>query len=285
MRLISMMHRNNGLCGFLSCLIALGPLACCAHAEEVKMYLHLPGVSDTAAPDSESDSSINAQALHTETSNSASHINMAYIEGGCFIMGSPEGEGDADEHPQHQVCLDGYYIDRYEVTQAEYERVVKKNPSVFNKCPNCPVEYVSWYEAKEYCEKIGKRLPSEAEWEFAARAGTEARYYWGNSPDTAYVWYAANSGNRTHPVGQKRPNAKGLYDMLGNVREWCADKFSDNIYRMSAVRDPLSSTGRFQVQRGGSWMDDARKVRSAARGSDDPKTRDSMIGFRCASSN
>ena len=86
-------------------------------------------------------------------------------------------------------------------------------------------------------------------------------------------------------MGQKRPNALGLYDMLGNVREWYANKFSDNMYRTSTVRNPLSSTGRFQVERGGSWMDDAKRVRCAARGSDEPKTRDSMIGFRCASNN
>jgi formylglycine-generating enzyme required for sulfatase activity len=256
-----------------------------ARADDVKMYLHLPGVSDTAAPDSESDSSINAQALHAEQPAGPSHINMAYIEGGCFVMGSPEGEGDPDEHPAHQVCLGGFYIDRYEVTQAEYEKMTKRNPSVFGKCPNCPVEYVSWDEAKEYCEKNGKRLPTEAEWEYAARAGSETRYYWGNAPDTACAWFASNAGHRTHPVGQKRPNAKGLYDMLGNVREWCADKFSDAFYRTSAVNNPLSSTGRFQVLRGGSWMDDAKKIRSGARGSEKPKARDSMIGFRCASDN
>ena len=282
MRLMSRICGAAAVHASLFCMCALGPQLCRASAEEIKMYLHLPGVSDTAAPDSESDSAINAEALKSEPA-APSHINMAFIEGGCFIMGSPEGEGDADEHPQHQVCLDGFYIDRYEVTQAEYERVAKKNPAVFNKCPSCPVEYVSWGEAKDYCEKTGKRLPTEAEWEFAARAGTETRYFWGNSPDTACAWLAANSGNRTHPVGQKRPNANGLYDMLGNVSEWCADKFSDNIYRMSAVRNPVAGTGRYQVHRGGSWMDDAKKIRSTARGSDDPKTRDSMIGFRCAS--
>lgn len=252
-------------------------------AEEMKIYLHVPGVNDTVQADTESDSSINAQAVQDEPAQGPSHANMARIEGGCFVMGSPEGVGDADEHPQHQVCLDDFYIDRYEVTQAEYERVAQKNPSVFNKCPECPVEYVSWYEARDFCEKVGKRLSTEAEWEFAARGGSESRYYWGNGIDTAYVWYAGNSGNRTHPVGRKRPNANGLYDMLGNVAEWCSDNFSENTYRMSAVRNPVSSSGRYQVHRGGSWMSDATKVRSTARGSDNPKTRDSTIGFRCAS--
>jgi formylglycine-generating enzyme required for sulfatase activity len=209
---------------------------------------------------------------------------MAHVKGGCFIMGSLEGEGDPDEHPQHKVCPDDFYIDRYEVTQADYEKTMNKNPSVFGGCPECPVEYVSWNEAKAYCEKIGKRLPTEAEWEYAARGRSESRYYWGNALDTASVWYGANSQNRTHPVGQRRPNAYGLYDMLGNVREWCSDMFSDNIYRMSAVYNPKVAGGRYAVLRGGSWNDNANKVRTAARSSDVPKTRDSTNGFRCASS-
>jgi|WetSurMetagenome_2_1015567.scaffolds.fasta_scaffold00025_36 formylglycine-generating enzyme len=256
-----------------------------ADADDVKIYLHFPGDTEAVQPDSESDSAINAQALRVEAPAGPSHVNMARIEGGCFIMGSPEGEGDPDERPQHQVCLDPFYIDRYEVTQAEYERVMKKNPSTFAGCPDCPVEYVSWFEAKDYCEKTGKRLPTEAEWEYAARGGAATRYYWGSSADGECAWYARNSGNKTHPVGQRRPNANGLYDMLGNVREWCADRFSDNMYRVSAVKNPVSTTGRFQVERGGSWVDDATKIRCSSRGSDEPKTKDSMIGFRCASSN
>jgi formylglycine-generating enzyme required for sulfatase activity len=216
-------------------------------------------------------------------STKSDHVNMAHVSGGCFVMGSLEGEGDPDEHPQHKVCLDAFYIDRYEVTQAEYEKVMKKNPSVFGGCPNCPVEYVSWAEAKAYCEKTGKRLPTEAEWEYAARGGNEKRYYWGSSMDTGCIWYDANSSGRTHPVGQRRPNGYGLYDMLGNVREWCSDMFSDNIYRMSAVHNPKVAGGHYAVLRGGSWNDDAAKVRTAARSSDVPKTHDSTNGFRCAS--
>jgi sulfatase modifying factor 1 len=255
------------------------------YAEEIKMFLPEPGSQENETTDSAfAEHDTTEEKVEEQKALGPDRINMAFIEAGCFIMGSPEGEGDADEHPQHNVCLDAYYIDRYEVTQEEYERTIHKDPAVFGKCPNCPVEYVSWLEAKEYCEKNGKRLPTEAEWEFAARAGTETRYYWGNSADTACAWFAANAGNRTNPVGRKRPNGHGLYDMLGNVSEWCADKFSDHTYRMSAMNNPLSITGRYPVVRGGSWIDDAVKIRSASRGSENPKTRDSMIGFRCAAS-
>jgi formylglycine-generating enzyme required for sulfatase activity len=265
-------------------------------AKDIKLYLPDLASQDSAKEDSAAratDSLLRADsiaraALENPSSGSASsksdHANMAHVSGGCFVMGSMEGEGDPDEHPQHRVCLDAYYIDRYEVTQEEYERAMKKNPSVFSGCPNCPVEYVSWAEAKAYCEKEGKRLPTEAEWEYAARGGNETRYYWGNSMDPECVWYSENSSNRTHPVGMKRPNGYGLYDMLGNVREWCGDMFSDNIYRMSAVYNPKVAGGRYGVLRGGSWNDNAAKVRPAARSSDLPKTRDSTNGFRCASS-
>jgi formylglycine-generating enzyme required for sulfatase activity len=253
------------------------------YAEKIKIFLREPGAGDKAQADSAvADSAAPDDGQEKTKAGGTPRINMAWIESGCFVMGSPEAEGDADEHPQHRVCLSGYYIDRYEVTQEEYAKVLKKNPSVFSKCPNCPVEYVSWNDAREYCERTGKRLPTEAEWEYAARAGSETRYFWGNGIDTGYVWYGANSGHRTHPVGQKRPNARGLYDMLGNVREWCSDRFSDNTYRTSTVNNPLSVTGHFPVLRGGSWMDEAKKVRCTARASENPKTKDSMIGFRCA---
>ncbi|HUI93614.1 MAG TPA: formylglycine-generating enzyme family protein [Chitinivibrionales bacterium] len=249
---------------------------------DIKIFLPEPGAENKAADSVSADTAEPGDDAEKKQAAPPSRINMAWIESGCFVMGSPDGEGDPDEHPQHRVCLSGFYMDRYEVTQEEYQRLTKKNPSVFSKCPNCPVEYVSWTEAKEYCERTGKRLPTEAEWEYAARGGTQTRYFWGNSMDTAYVWYQANAGNKTHPVGQKRPNPFGLYDMLGNVREWCSDRFSDNTYRTSTVNDPVSVTGRYPVMRGGSWMDDAKKVRCMARASENPKTKDSMIGFRCA---
>ncbi len=279
-------------------LIAAGFLAAVAvsspKAHDIKLYLPDLASQDSAQADSAAratDSimradSIARAALENESAQSghkSDHSNMAHINGGCFVMGSLEGEGDPDEHPQHKVCLDAYYIDRYEVTQEEYEKVMNKNPSVFAGCRNCPVEYVSWTDAKSYCEKVGKRLPTEAEWEYAARGGSDSRYYWGRGIDTGCLWYFENSSSRSHPVGQKRPNGYGLYDMLGNVREWCSDMFSDNIYRMSAVYNPRVLEGKYAVLRGGSWNDNASKVRTAARSSDVPKTHDSTNGFRCAS--
>jgi formylglycine-generating enzyme required for sulfatase activity len=253
------------------------------YAAEIKIFLK----SSEYSSDSQNVGDKDTQYSQDETETSSDHlnkekyINMKWIEPDCFIMGSPEGEGDFDEHPQHKVCLKGYYIDRYEVTQKEYEKITGKNPSVFSNCPECPVEYVSWQEAKEYCDRIGKRLPTEAEWEYAARAKSEKRYYWGNNIDTSYLWYSANSNSRTHPVGKKKPNAFGLYDMLGNVREWCLDKFSENTYRLSEINNPVATTGKYPVLRGGSWLDDENKVRCAARASEKSKTKDSNIGFRC----
>jgi len=273
-------------------LLLIPALLFSVSAENIKLYLPDISTNESAKADSAAaamDSLLHADSIaraaleNAQTDSKSDHANMAHLNGGCFIMGSLEGEGDPDEHPQHRVCLDPFYIDRYEVTQAEYEKVMKKTPAVFGRCPECPVEYVSWAEAKEFCERTGKRLPSEAEWEFAARGGNDTRYYWGNAIDTACVWYSANSGGRTHPVGQKRPNGYGLYDMLGNVREWCNDMFSDNIYRMSTVHNPKVVGGRFAVLRGGSWNDNTQKIRTAARSSDVPKTRDSTNGFRCAS--
>ncbi|MEK6591128.1 MAG: formylglycine-generating enzyme family protein, partial [Nitrospinota bacterium] len=119
-----------------------------------------------------------------------------------------------------------FYIDKYEVTQREYKQVMGDNPSYF-KCDDCPVENVIWYEADEYCRRVGKRLPTEWEWEKAAKGGTTTKFYWGDSEimSDVYAWYYENSGSKTHPVGQKNPNAYGLYDMLGNVWEWTSSDY------------------------------------------------------------
>jgi len=210
---------------------------------------------------------------------------MVWITGGTFWMGSPEGEGSDDEKPRHQVTVDGFYMDKTEVTQAEYERVMGNNPSIFKGCPYCPVENVSWHDAKAYCDKVGKRLPTEAEWEYAARAGTTTPYYWGNGSPDVYAWYKDNSGEKTQPVGQKKPNAWGLYDMSGNVWEWCSDWYGEKYYAESPGQNPQGPTGgQYRVLRGGSWDLYPEFLRSANRYRFEPVFRNLNFGFRCVRS-
>ena len=207
---------------------------------------------------------------------------MVWIPGGAFGMGSPDGEGAADEHPQHEVKVNGFYMDKFEVTRAEYERVMGQNPTHFKDCPNCPAENVAWISANEYCKKVGKRLPTEAEWEYAARAGTRTKYYWGNEMDSSYAWYDKNSNQRTHPVAQKRPNRFGLADMSGNVWEWCADWYESTYYQKNVLDNPKGpDTGQYRVMRGGSWGYGSYSLRCACRNWGYPASRSYFVGFRC----
>jgi formylglycine-generating enzyme required for sulfatase activity len=209
---------------------------------------------------------------------------MAKIPAGSFMMGSPSEVGEKDEHPQHNVSINSFRMDKTEVTQAEYTKVMGSNPSSFENCPNCPVENVNWSEAKSYCEKVGKRLPTEAEWEYACRAGSSTSYYWGNDMNDAYSWYDGNSSNKTHPVGEKKANAWGLYDMSGNVWEWCSDWYDEKYYSKSPEqKNPTgANSGQFRVLRGGSWVNDGSYLRSGNRSGLNPDGRYDDLGFRCA---
>lgn len=204
---------------------------------------------------------------------------MAVIPAGEFLMGSEELE---DEKPVHAVNLPAFAIDNFEVTQNNFQRVMKSNPSRFTG-DWLPVEKVTWFEARDYCLKVGKRLPTEAEWEKAARAGTVTRYHWGDEMDDEYAWRWENAQRKTHPVGQKRPNAYGLFDMAGNVMEWVSDWYGENYYSESPESSPKGSfTGKHRVLRGGSWKDLADTFRSACRSWDLPVGRFDNFGFRCA---
>ena len=202
-------------------------------------------------------------------------LEMVEISGGKFRMGSPEGEGHDDERPQHEVTVPNFFMGKYPVTQAQYEAVMGKNPSRFKENgANRPVEKVSWNNAKEFCRKLSEltgknyRLPSEAEWEYACRAGTQTKYYFGDSDSNLdeFAWYGSNSESRTHEVGEKLANAFGLHDMHGNVWEWCEDSWHDNYKKAptdgSAWVDKKSEG---YVSRGGSWSNYAVNCRSAFR--------------------
>jgi formylglycine-generating enzyme required for sulfatase activity len=218
---------------------------------------------------------------------------FVWIEPGTFVMGSPSSEvGRSDGEFQHTVTLtQGFWLSDHEVTQSEYQSVMGINPSFFKGDLNRPVETVSWEDAVRYCQRLTEReraaglitareayrLPTEAEWEYAARAGTrEARH----GELDAIAWWFGNSGNQTRPVKQKAPNAWGLYDMIGNVWEWCSDWYG--AYPTGNVTDPMgASSGSDRVDRGGGWGSGTERVRSAYRDGDDPGAR-FTLGFRPA---
>lgn len=219
---------------------------------------------------------------------------LRWILPGSFMMGSPkdeEGRFD-DEGPQHAVELTkGFWLFDTPCTQALWHAVMGNNPSRFTGRGReaCPVERVSWEDCQEFIVKLNVllpglelRLPTEAEWEYACRAGTRTARY---AEDLdAIAWYSENSGDKTHPVKQKQPNAWGVYDMLGNVDEWCHD--GHRPYTRAPQVDPLGPTtrGAVRVVRGGHWSGDARDVRAADRDWVHPGDRDVYLGFRCASS-
>lgn len=217
--------------------------------------------------------------------------NMVYVEGGTFTMGATSKlrfDAYSNEIPVHKVTLSPYYISKYEVTQMEWKAVMGSNPSYY-KGDNLPVENVSWNDCQAFIRKLntltGKnfRLPTEAEWEFAARGGNNSRgYKYSGSNDLGSVaWYAGNSGIKTHPVGQKSPNELGLYDMTGNVWEWCQDW--KGTYQSSAQTNPTGPlSGSFRVNRGGSCYRHARICRVSNRDNITPSGSDSFIGLRLA---
>jgi formylglycine-generating enzyme required for sulfatase activity len=214
-----------------------------------------------------------------------------------FMMVSPDSDAEAydAEKPAHHVTISQpFYLGKYPVTQTQWEAVMGNNPSEFKGNPNRPVEMVSWKDVQTFMRKLNEResgrvyrLPTEAQWEYAARAGTTtARYE--NDVD-AIAWYKANSSSVTHEVGQKLPNAWGLYDMLGNVWEWVQDWYAREYYRHSSIVDPQGpDAGAVRVNRGGSWHDDAQVVRAAFRfwsvPDDRLDDRFDDLGFRCSSS-
>jgi formylglycine-generating enzyme required for sulfatase activity len=229
-------------------------------------------------------------------------MKLVSISAGTFMMGSPESEEErSEDEVQHEVTLTkDFYLGVTQVTQAQYQKVMGENPSYFQgdkvkgDSSNHPVEMVSWEDVVEFCKKLSAlpeekaagrvyRLPTEAEWEYACRAGSTTAFSFEESPEQLgdYAWYDDNSGDRTHPVALKKPNALGLFDMHGNVWEWCSDCYGE--YPEGAVSDPTGSEeGSIRVLRGGSWHYEAAGCRSASRAGGSPSFRDNFIGFRVA---
>ena len=239
---------------------------------------------------------------------------MVLIPAGEFLMGGADDEAHSNEQPVHPVYVDTFYMDRYLVTNAQYKVFVDANPqwrkdliprdycdgdylhswnggSYPDGKGNHPVTGVSWYAAMAYARRVGKRLPTEAEWEKAARGGLVGmKYPWGNTIDANMANYEENIGDTT-PVDRYMPNRYGLYDMSGNVDEWCFDAYDETFYANSPHRNPVAggqvgnnftSVELNRVLRGGSWLLSARTLRVAARGINTPPYAGNLIGFRCA---
>lgn len=223
-------------------------------------------------------------------------FEMVPVEGGTFTMGATAEQGGADdrENPAHEVTVSGFAIGKYPVTQALWEAVMGENPSMFEGNSSRPVESVSWEDCREFIEELNARLglpdasgrsfrlPTEAEWEYAARGGNRSRgYRYSGSDDIGEVaWYDRNSSNgTTHPVGEKGPNELGVYDMSGNVWEWCGDWYGN--YPSEAERDPTGpSSGSSRVLRGGSWDGNARGCRVSYRYYSPPGSGSRNFGLR-----
>jgi len=208
-------------------------------------------------------------------------IERVLVKAGTFTMGDNEMG-----YPEHQVTLTkDFYISKYPVTQSQYKAVMGTNPSdaAYGIGDSYPVNMVSWDEAVAFCQKVGGRLPTEAEWEFAARGGNESKgYIYSGSNNLSEVgWYGENSNSTSHPVGTKSPNELGIHDMSGNVWEWVSDR--DGSYPSGSVTDPTGPvTGSYRVNRGGGWSYGAWSCRVANRSSNSPSGRDRNLGLRVA---
>ena len=210
---------------------------------------------------------------------------MIFVEGGTFQMGSSSGE--SDEKPVHSVALSAFNIGKYEVTQAQWKAVMGNNPSNFTGCDDCSVENVSWNDVQQYISKLnsqtGKnyRLPTEAEWEFSARGGKSSKGYTysGSNDLNSVAWNTDNSGSKTHTVGGKQANELGIYDMSGNVWEWCSDWYGT--YNSYSETNPTgASLGQIRVLRGGGWYFYAYSCRTANRNWLNPASGNNDYGFR-----
>ena len=224
--------------------------------------------------------------------------NMVRIDGGKFYMGCISDK-DSDcyywEKPGHEVEVSTFYLNKFPVTQSEWQAVVGTKPWFSKDCPNCPIEDVTWFDAQVFINMLNQltgryyRLPTEAEWEFAAKGGTKSLgyKYSGSNNASIVAWYDANSGKTSHVVGTKLPNELGLYDMSGNVWQWCADWFDDKYYSKNVTDNPAGPTSGqvhdfYRSCRGGSWWAEMNNSRVTNRDRYPPDGRDDDVGFRLA---
>ena len=253
----------------------------------------------SASVDSPTNSQPTPLAVKTKISSTDGMV-MVYVPAGEFLMGSKDDVGNGNEHPQHTVSLDAYWIDQTEVTNAMYEKCVTagvctdlgSNASNTRKeyfgnaaYADYPVIFVNWYQAQAYCKWAARELPTEAQWEKAARGTDGEAYPWGNETPTKDIAnYNANKGDTTK-VGSYAAGASpyGAYDMAGNVWEWVADKYDEQYYSSSPASNPTgAASGKYQILRGGSWYNLGTDIRSAYRSGVSPSVFYYDTGFRCA---
>lgn len=235
---------------------------------------------------------LNAQVMTKNEIGQYVDAQMVRVEGGAFSMGCPWSEGENcedDERPVQKITLAGFAIAKVEVTQRLWQSLMDNNPSYFPSCPECPVEQVSFEDVKLFIERLnhlsGKsyRLPTEGEWEFAARGGSKSNSskFSGSNEVNQIGWFWDNSSNATHPVAQKLPNELGLFDMSGNVWEWCQDWYA--AYTSKPLSNPTGpSSGNYRVIRGGAWNYHEGGCRNSCRYSFFPDKRGMSLGFRLA---
>ena len=258
------------------------------------LFLSLVMIGNQSCQKTEEDDDNQPPDQPSEITETAFGLNMKLVKvnGGTFQMGS--NEYSSEEQPVHSVVLSTFYLGKFEVTQAQWRAVMGTSPSSFSGCDACPVEKVSWDDVQEFLQKLNQAsgrnytLPTEAQWEYSAAGGASNRTKYPGTNDENllgnYAWFDDNSSNKTHPVGTKSPNALGLYDMSGNVWEWCEDDWHENYQGAPADGRAWidSPRGSYRVDRGGSGNNDPANCRVAFRDADPPGYRNCSLGFRVA---
>jgi formylglycine-generating enzyme required for sulfatase activity len=233
-------------------------------------------------------------AAQTEFNDPTTGMEFVFVKGGCYQMGDVFGHGNVDEVPVHEVCIRDFYIGKHEVTREQWGKIMSGNPFFPKGGDRYPVENISWHEVQEFIGRLNRlsrrkyieyRLPTEAEWEYAARSGGQKEKWAGTTRESEldeFAWTDQNSGEQTHPVGLKKPNGLGLFDMSGNVWEWVADWYDQDYYRDSPrnnPRGPDRSWDHTKVIRGGSWISMPGDSRASLRAKAIPSVRGNL-GFR-----
>ncbi|MDP2846612.1 MAG: formylglycine-generating enzyme family protein [Humidesulfovibrio sp.] len=231
---------------------------------------------------------LSAQARQPAWTDPATDMEFVWVPQGCFKMGDTFGVADSDEKPVHEVCVDGFWLGKHAVTQAQWTKVLGDNPSKFKADDRHPVDSISWDDAKRFAARLSAlskgaeryRLPTEAEWEYACRSGGKHEMFAGGADAAKVAWYRANSQGSTHPVGLREPNGLGLYDMSGNVYQWVEDMYEKDAYARHGRNNPVQTTGWGRVARGGWWGGEANCVRCTFRCYQSDRCKPASTGMR-----